>query len=234
MMSRTLRSPTSSTPSSMVSASPSISPRSLASRSTASSSARSCGSAARPWVRRFSQRPVVLRSLAIGFRAPVGIGEAEAAQYRDLAALHARAHRARAHDRSRAGAACRARSGAPSARAAASPALPPRRAAPARTPPGPPAACAPGPPCAAGGKDSTLVGAVAAAEARIQLPALRGAHHGHGQGAPAAAAPDRGRRPLGQLAPRGHPGAHAPGELHRDRSAGGARRAPHLAPSRDS
>ena len=65
MMSRTCRSPTSSTPSSMVSASLSTSPRSPASRSTASSCLRSCGSGASPCVRRFSQRPVVLRSFVI-------------------------------------------------------------------------------------------------------------------------------------------------------------------------
>ena len=82
---------------------------------------------------RFSQRPVVFRSFGHRLRPPVGVGEAETAQHRDLAPLHAPRVARRAHGRSRPGAACRARPGAPSARAASCPGRAPRARSTPRT-----------------------------------------------------------------------------------------------------
>ena len=133
MMSRTCRSDTSSTPSSMVSASrrPRRARRHRAARS--SSCSRSCGSAASPWVRRLSQRPVVLRSFAIGCASSSRYGF-EKPSRRSTAISRRSMRRASrpARDRSQPGAACRARSGAPSARAAACPARGPRARSTAR------------------------------------------------------------------------------------------------------
>ena len=90
MMSRTCRSATSSTPSSIGSASASSRPRVRASRRISSSC---CA------VLRLARRSVCVSRLQPAsrscccpwpwLRAPVGVGEAEAAQHRDLAALHA-------------------------------------------------------------------------------------------------------------------------------------------------
>src|SRR6185437_15021975 len=83
------------------------------------------------------------------------------------------------------------------------------------------------------GEGQHVGGPVAAAEARVEAPALARADHAHAELAPGGTPPERGARPAPQLGARRRPGAHAPLQRQLQARVTPARGA-HPPPPRDS